>query len=778
MTTSMIRRKDAALWLAIAFFSTALTSACSNSGGDGSSDPGPDTGGALLAAPKPGEGIQLTISGFEVPKGGETEVCQRIYLDNEEPIEIGGYEVRMPSGSHHFVVYAYQGEGADQYPEGLFKAGGCIGVGPPDSMNLVQVAGAGSAYEKIDYPATTGIVLRPHQPILLNSHYANATLEPTRPTVYANLYFAKERVTHPIEGAAISNYNILIPPGRTRSTTARWTIPFDMYMIMFSSHEHKRGKLFTARIAEGAVDRPEGDLIGDRYQNDTKPVGSVPESGDFYRSENWEHPTVLTYQEPRLFRQGTVVEFTCTHHNDKRVPLAFGPLSDDEMCFSIGMYYRADTAPPPGTRIPTCLAQDAQLTCSATPVSAIETGPVICGDGKKARAEQCDRGSENGGGSTCSGSCELALDPGTDLGIRDFPIVFAGPGAGASDFLNSITGGSSIDGALGILSDGALRFTAGAPNAEGHALVSQAATVTLGAGILAGNGSFCARFYPTPDAGILQCRGGTGVGVSATIDNATRAAQPTDSQIAVGGGGDAGPGSALFNLNVSMLQIAGSPQECLTRDWSADPIYPLPFTTGNVIGTITSANGQPGTAVVMSRDGENFDCSQWRSTNGPGILQSMPLLSPNTVGTGDVIAQLAIAGHQPYGGSEPEPEPSPTPVPTEIGGELAGIVDDIFTPHCSLPSCHSSLTQAGAMVLERSGVYDEIVDVPSFNAGARSAGLLRVVPGDPDASFLMRKLTGELGAGQGAAMPLGNPRLDEADIERIRAWIAAGAAPR
>src|SRR5262249_48898404 len=138
------------------------------------------------------------------------------------------------------------------------------------------------------------------------------------------------------------------------------------------------------------------------------------------------------------------------------------------------------------------------------------------------------------------------------------------------------------------------------------------------------------------------------------------------------------------------------------------------------------------------------------------------------------------AGHAPYGdtGPGPGPEPEPTPAPTEIGGELEGIANDIFTPRCALPSCHSSTGMAGALVLEHDLVYDELVGVPSFSSGARSAGLLRVAPGDPDASFLIRKLTGDLAAGQGSPMPLGNPALDADLIERIRAWIRSGAPAR
>lgn len=755
--------------------SLLLVSACADGGGS----PADGGSGALLAAPAPEDGMQLTLTVPDVPIGGETEVCQRIYLPSDHPVDVGGFEIKQPLGSHHFVLWAYEGTQAELYPEGLFEAGGCNGVGPPDSMNLAQVAGAGDDYEKIDYPAGTGIRLRAGQAILLNSHYTNPTGEPFSPTVYVNLYYANTRVDHPLEAAAIGNYNIFVPPGKTRVTTARWTVPFDLYMIMVASHEHKRGDKYTARIAAGEVDRPQGDRVGRTYGDDVAPEGSEPEPGDFYRSQDWEHPTVLTYDEPRLFRAGTVVEFSCAQHNDRTDGRAvtFGPLSDDEMCFLVGLYYRAAGAPPPGTRIPGCLPQDAQLICSADPVSSGETGPPVCGDGRKARQEQCDRGAANGSGG-CTRDCELALPGGVALGTRLFPIVFSGPTSGTTELWNSVIGGSSIDGTLGVVSDAPLSFTAGALDANGSAPVAQDAEVRLGIALLGGSGSFCARFLPTPSAGRVFCRGGAGTNIRATLDNASGTAQPTDARIEIGQGDDSGPGAASLLLNASLLSIPGAPQDCLTRDWSRDPVYPIPFTTGNATGTITSANAEPGTTVLLSRDGESFDCARWSDGSAPGVLQAMPFLAPSGApGLGDVIAQLALAG-RPAPDDGEGPTPTPTPVPTEIGGELLAIRDEIFAARCATASCHSSASQAGSLVLAGDDVYDQLVGHLAANPVARAAGVLRVAPGRADESFLVRKLAGDLDAGEGSRMPLAAAPLPDVEIERIRAWIAAGAPPR
>jgi len=757
-----------------------LAGACSDGGRTAPApapveSPGDDV---LLAPPAPEDGFQLRITNQDVPIGGENEICQLFWLDNEEPLEIGGFEIRQPLGSHHFVVYSYEGTGAEQYPSGPFEAPGCTGVGPPDSMNLVQVAGAGDDHERVEYPSGTGIRLRRHQPILLNSHYTNSTGEPFSPTVYVNLYYAKQKIVNTLEASTIANYSIFVPPRRTATTTARWRVPFDLYYILLSSHEHKRGVKFTARVVEGEVDRPEGDRVGRSYGDDTRGEGSKPEPGDFYRSDEWEHPTVLTYDEPRLFREGTVIEFSCTQSNEKDTPVTFGTLAEDEMCMLTGIYYRAPTAPPIGARIPGCLPQDQQLICSADPVTG-DDREAVCGDGRKAGDEECDLGDANGTGA-CRADCTLELATNAPLGVHPFPIVFSGPTSGTTDFLNSITNGSSIDGALGIVVDGALAFSAGIPDASGRATLSQTETVTIGIPLLGGTGSFCARFHPSASTGSLLCRGGPGVNVRATIDNASGQALPTDVRVELGLG-EGGPGAASLLLNASLVQAAGAPEECLTRDWSADPVDPIPFTTGNVTGRIDNANAKAGTSIVMSRDGEGFDCARWGEPEAPGILYAMPLVAPNAApGFGDVVTLLSLSARTRVDEPAPEPEPEPTPGegPTPIGGELLAIRDEVFALRCAQASCHTDETRAGGLVLDGDDLYDQLVGVAASNPAAREAGSLRVVPGVPEASFLLRKLIGDLAPDEGLPMPFGGAMIPAAEIDRIRAWVAAGAPPR
>jgi hypothetical protein len=100
-------------------------------------------------------------------------------------------------------------------------------------------------------------------------------------------------------------------------------------------------------------------------------------------------------------------------------------------------------------------------------------------------------------------------------------------------------------------------------------------------------------------------------------------------------------------------------------------------------------------------------------------------------------------------------------------------LQDVFGTSCALSSCHSSLARKGELVLDHEDVsYASLVNRPSAHPEAKAAGLLRVKPGDPENSFLVRKLRG---LGPGDAMPQGVRPLAEDTIAMIEDWIARGA---
>lgn len=111
---------------------------------------------------------------------------------------------------------------------------------------------------------------------------------------------------------------------------------------------------------------------------------------------------------------------------------------------------------------------------------------------------------------------------------------------------------------------------------------------------------------------------------------------------------------------------------------------------------------------------------------------------------------------------------------TPLTATFANVQRKVFVRSCATFSCHGAVG-AGGLVLTPEAAYANLVGVPPANGSARDAGLLRVAPGDPARSFLLLKLSGPLGPGEGDPMPRVGGTLSPALQDLVRRWIAAGA---
>ena len=126
------------------------------------------------------------------------------------------------------------------------------------------------------------------------------------------------------------------------------------------------------------------------------------------------------------------------------------------------------------------------------------------------------------------------------------------------------------------------------------------------------------------------------------------------------------------------------------------------------------------------------------------------------------------------------PNPAGAPDPAGAPG-YRQLHAQIFSKGCASDACHSG--PKGIALLSFDDVqasYDLLVNHAPSNGAAATAGLVRVKPGDADASFLYQKLTqhGEdlTALSYGAAMPLSEIEPPgEQSLAAIKAWIEAGA---
>ena len=157
----------------------------------------------------------------------------------------------------------------------------------------------------------------------------------------------------------------------------------------------------------------------------------------------------------------------------------------------------------------------------------------------------------------------------------------------------------------------------------------------------------------------------------------------------------------------------------------------------------------------MMYRGYNADPMRTGTAFAALLLAAAPLaLSGCGAGSGEGLDQ----------NGQPLVSPPGALVPT-----LASIQDNVFTVTCAVSPCHTGAGAPFGLQLDPGFSAGNLINVPS----PRDASLIRVVPGDPDASFLIQKLQGTQTLGN--RMPDGGPYLTTATVNVIRQWIQDGA---
>jgi hypothetical protein len=131
---------------------------------------------------------------------------------------------------------------------------------------------------------------------------------------------------------------------------------------------------------------------------------------------------------------------------------------------------------------------------------------------------------------------------------------------------------------------------------------------------------------------------------------------------------------------------------------------------------------------------------------------------------GAALALCACAPVPEVGAEKPASELPP--------GSWSAIEAEIMVPRCATAACHAGETPAFYPQLDAGVARERLLEL------SQQVGAPMVVPGDPDASYLVRKLRGDAASvgGVGTPMPIGEETLDEAAIQAIEGWIRNGAA--
>jgi hypothetical protein len=136
-----------------------------------------------------------------------------------------------------------------------------------------------------------------------------------------------------------------------------------------------------------------------------------------------------------------------------------------------------------------------------------------------------------------------------------------------------------------------------------------------------------------------------------------------------------------------------------------------------------------------------------------------------------VIAALAATACDQSLASLAGPTPTLEPRFSSIQSQIFESTDSSGRRACI--SCHTNVgrSPSAGMNLTHDVAYDQIVNAVS----SRKAGAVRVIPGDPENSYLVHKVEG-LPDILGVRMPFsGPPYLTDGQILILKRWIALGA---
>ncbi|HZF18512.1 MAG TPA: hypothetical protein VE008_02265 [Burkholderiales bacterium] len=100
---------------------------------------------------------------------------------------------------------------------------------------------------------------------------------------------------------------------------------------------------------------------------------------------------------------------------------------------------------------------------------------------------------------------------------------------------------------------------------------------------------------------------------------------------------------------------------------------------------------------------------------------------------------------------------------------LDSIQTNVFNVNCAVPGCHGGAAAQQGLRLDAGFSAGNLINV----ASPRDPNLIRVIPGNPDGSFIVRKLEGTQTLGD--RMPDFGPYLPQSTIDVIRQWIQDGA---
>ena len=282
-----------------------------------------------VTLPQPAQGYQFITGSFAVPKGTETQRCFFFEIPSDVPVFVNRFEVAQNVGTHHMNMFRVRTR------KNLYGAPGeavvddqCwVSANWSDWPLIVNSQEAQTGSVNPNDPAKNGYYewklpdgvaerFEPHELIMLQTHYVNATTQstPLNGKVLVNFHsIPVSSVTAEMGTLFGTNQSIRVCPGDTNKyfeTSCRISQTSPVTIVAANSHFHSRGTYFSMSISNPAT----GDT-----------------SAPFYESTSWLDPPMLTNLSIPVPEGGAV-----SYHCEYTVPADTCGDPNNGCCFTFG----------------------------------------------------------------------------------------------------------------------------------------------------------------------------------------------------------------------------------------------------------------------------------------------------------------------------------------------------------------------------------------------------------------------------------------------------------
>ena len=280
----------------------------------------------------PENGIQVHLPPFDVPPQFERELFYYVKIDTPDYLYVNRITTTMRPGSHHFIVYTFDGLNQNYLPptetyRDIRNFDGSTNPGVLLQMQYHKFI-SGTQTRLYDYSFPDGVALKidPVMGFDLNAHYANYSNDTITGEVYNNFHFSNpSEVDRVAEILQLNHLDFELSPNQATTLNAKFWIDeeFEDQINIFQlwSHAHKLNTEF--KIYKLNQDDPSYRKL-------------------IYVSFDWEHPPLMRFDPPLVFDERDGIELEAAYFNNTSETISFGLLSTDEMMILFGLYFTGE----------------------------------------------------------------------------------------------------------------------------------------------------------------------------------------------------------------------------------------------------------------------------------------------------------------------------------------------------------------------------------------------------------------------------------------------------